>query len=108
MKLLLDECIDWRLKLEIPNHEVKSVKEMGWLGKKNGELLNLIDEQKFSAFITIDKRLEFQQNIQSLNFGIIVLDTYRSTLKELKHFVPEILQALDELKQGIVLVLSKK
>lgn len=108
MKLLLDECIDWRLKLETSNHDVKSVKEMGWLGKKNGELLSLIAEQKFLAFITIDKRLVFQQNVESLKFGIIILDSYRSTLKELKSFVPEILQTIDELKPGIIVVLSKK
>jgi len=34
------------------------VKEMGWTGKKNGELLALAAQQ-FDVFITADKQLRF-------------------------------------------------
>jgi hypothetical protein len=41
MKVLLDECIDWRLAREIAGHEVATARQMGWTTIKNGELLKL-------------------------------------------------------------------
>ncbi|WP_299288121.1 hypothetical protein [uncultured Mucilaginibacter sp.] len=43
MKILLDENLPKKLKADFgTEHEVKTVRDMGWLGKKNGELLGLI------------------------------------------------------------------
>ena len=42
MRILLDENIPTKLKLDFGNeYEVKTVRDMNWLGKKNGELLGL-------------------------------------------------------------------
>jgi hypothetical protein len=41
MKLLLDENLPKRLKLDFPEHEIFTVSDMGWKGKKNGELLQI-------------------------------------------------------------------
>ena len=41
MKLLLDESVPQDLKGYLPEHDVKSVKDQGWQGKSNGELLEL-------------------------------------------------------------------
>jgi len=41
MKVLLDECLDWRLRRDLPGHEVKTVQEMGWDGSRDGRLLAL-------------------------------------------------------------------
>lgn len=43
MKILLDESIPRRLKRDIKGHFVKTVPEVGWQGKKNGELLKLLE-----------------------------------------------------------------
>ena len=43
MKILLDENLPRQLKADFgPDYDAKSVRDMGWLGKKNGELLGLI------------------------------------------------------------------
>ena len=39
MKLLLDECLPRKFKNHLPGHECYTVPEIGWAGKKNGELL---------------------------------------------------------------------
>jgi predicted nuclease of predicted toxin-antitoxin system len=39
MKLLLDENLPKHLKTDFPEHNVYTVRDMGWSGKKNGELL---------------------------------------------------------------------
>ena len=39
MKILLDECLNWRLKKEFEPHEVFTVQDMGWSGITNGKLM---------------------------------------------------------------------
>jgi predicted nuclease of predicted toxin-antitoxin system len=39
MKILLDESLPRRLKKDLTGHAVRTVPEMGWQGKKNGELI---------------------------------------------------------------------
>jgi predicted nuclease of predicted toxin-antitoxin system len=59
MKVLLDECVDQRLASEFSEHDVKTVEQMGWKSKQNGELLRLA-EQHFDVFVTTDRNLSFQ------------------------------------------------
>ena len=37
MRILLDECVPRPLRRQLPGHDVRNVREMGWAGKKNGE-----------------------------------------------------------------------
>jgi hypothetical protein len=41
VKVLLDECIDWRLARDIAGHDVKTARQMGWTATENGALLTL-------------------------------------------------------------------
>jgi predicted nuclease of predicted toxin-antitoxin system len=72
VKVLLDECVDWRFARDIPGHEVKTAREMGWTAIKNGELLSLASEN-FDVFVTVDRNLSFQQNLGSFAIAVIVL-----------------------------------
>ena len=60
MKILLDESLPLKLRSDFGvEHEVLTVRDKGWLGKKNGELLKLMLEDGFELFITIaGKRCE--------------------------------------------------
>ena len=49
MKVLLDECVDWRLSRDIVGHEVKSARQMGWSAITNGELLTIAAELEVEA-----------------------------------------------------------
>ena len=61
MKLILDENLPRQLKNDFgPGFEVQTVRDMGWLGKKNGELLGLIAFNGFDIFVTVDKNLPRQ------------------------------------------------
>ena len=59
MRLLLDESVPGRLRRALPNHQVRTVVEMGWSGVKNGKLLALAAND-FDAFTTVDKNLAYQ------------------------------------------------
>ena len=39
MRLLVDECVDWRLLRDLAEHEVKTVKQLGWEHYDDGDLL---------------------------------------------------------------------
>lgn len=63
MKLLLDENLPGKIKTDFgPDFEVRTVRDMGWLGKKNGALLGLMAFNGFDFFVTIDRNLCNQQN----------------------------------------------
>ena len=74
MKILLDENLPAKVSYSFgETFEVVSVKDMQWLGKKNGELLSLAAANDFEVFITLDKNLQFQQSIYKINLKFIVL-----------------------------------
>jgi hypothetical protein len=66
---------------------------------ENGELLRAASGI-YDAFITVDRNLPFQQNIQTLQLGIIILKARGITYEHLKPLAPLILQALSMLKAG--------
>jgi len=58
MKILLDESLPRKLKNDFGNtHQVFTVRDKNWLGKKNGTLLKLMVEEGFELFITVDRNL---------------------------------------------------
>ncbi len=101
MRLLLDEQVPRRLKRSFAGNNVQTVGDMGWNGKSNGELLALARDE-FDAFITLDRKLEYQQNITEEDIPIIVLITRRNNIEYLQPLVPKVLQALNNPKRGEV------
>lgn len=99
MKFLLDECIDRKLAREFPEHEVKTVPQMGWAGVKNGQLLALA-EAEFDVFITVDRNLSFQQNLPQFDIAVIVLQAPSNRLTDLNPLVPKGLAILDRAAKG--------
>ena len=53
MKLLLDECVDWRLARDIVGHDVKTARQMGWTTVENGALLTLASFGGAAAWSTL-------------------------------------------------------
>jgi hypothetical protein len=101
VKVLLDECIDWRLGRELASHEVKTTRQMGWTTLKNGELLALASSQ-FDVFVTVDRNLFFQQDIVSFSVAIVVLQARTNRLADLRPLVPNLLSAIEATPPGTV------
>lgn len=106
MRVLLDECIDWRLSRDIVGHDVKTVGQMSWGSIKNGELLGLAAAEHFDVFITVDRNLSFQQRLTSLPIAVVILHAKTNRLTDLRHLVPEILTALDSPRPGTATLLG--
>ena len=71
MRLLLDESLPKKLKARLAPHEVRTVPEMGWASKSNGELLRLA-EQQFDVFLTADQKIPNERNLTTFQIGVIV------------------------------------
>jgi hypothetical protein len=99
VKVLVDECVDWRLSRDIIGHEVKTARQMGWAAVKNGELLALASEH-FDVFVTVDQNLSFQQNLASVTIAIIILRAKTSRLADLKVLIPNLLAAIESGRPG--------
>jgi len=98
MKILLDENLPRKLKTDFgEGFEVKTVQEMNWLGKKNGELLGLIAFNGFDFFVTIDKNLRHQQNLDKFNITIFLLLAVNNRRETLQKLVEKI---KDKIKNG--------
>jgi len=96
LKILLDECVPRKLAGELTGHDVSTVPKMGWAGIRNGVLLSLIEKETFEAFLTVDRNLTFQQQMNDLKFKVIVLHSKTNRLDDLKKLVPSILKALSD------------
>lgn len=100
MRVLLDECVDWRLSRDIVGHDVKTARQMGWSAIKNGELLALAC-QHFDVFVTVDRNLSFQQPLVSFSIGVVVLRARTNRLADLRPLVPKLLAAIDSVEPGV-------
>ena len=95
MKILLDESLPRKLRNDFPvGHEVWTVRDMGWLGKKNGELLKLMIDNSFEVFVTVDRNLPHQQNLQRLLLTTFVLCAKDNTRETLRLLIPKIFDRL--------------
>lgn len=99
MRILLDECVDWRLSRDIVGHDVRTARQMGWTTIENGELLALASEH-FDVFVSVDRNLSLQQNLGSLAIAIIVLQAKTNRLADLKPLVPSLLAAIESAQPG--------
>jgi len=92
-KLLLDECLNWRLLKELPEYLVKTVRQMGWSSLKNGELLNKA-QHEFEVLITTDKNIKYQQNLLKYEISIVVLDVRINDLEHIRPLIPKLKENL--------------
>jgi predicted nuclease of predicted toxin-antitoxin system len=97
MKILLDENMPRPFRQYLTGHDVKTVQQKGWGGKRNGELLQLISGN-FDVFITVDKNILYQQNVGELPFALIILIAKTNRLDDLVPLVPKLQHILDEIQ----------
>lgn len=103
MRVLIDECLPRRVRRLLPDHECRTVSEMGWRGRKNGDLLALA-EGEFDVLLTVDKGIVFQQSIRGRSIAILVLSARANRMAELTPLAPGILDALGRIRPGTVVV----
>jgi predicted nuclease of predicted toxin-antitoxin system len=99
MRVLLDECIPRKFKFSLAPLECQTVPEAGFAGKKNGELLGLA-EGNFDVFVTLDKGVEFQQNLADKKIAIVIIRARSNRLAHVQHHAESCLSAIQSIQPG--------
>jgi hypothetical protein len=100
MRLLLDECVPRKFRAGLVGHQCRTVPDEGLAGKKNGELLALAEKAGFQVFLTLDRGLEYEQNLQRRIIAIILIRAKSSRLADLLPHSTEILRVLGSIRPG--------
>ena len=99
MRVLLDENLPVDLAAELGDHEVATITGLGWQGIKNSELLHRAQES-FEVLITMDRNLEFQQNIGLFELSVLLVLAHSNRMVHLRSLVPEMLEAIEAARPG--------
>ena len=83
---------------ELVGHDVRTVQQAGWAGLKNGELLRKISGS-FEVFLTIDKRIESEQQVPG-DVALITIRAQSNRIQDLRPLVPEMLRVVNETPPG--------
>jgi predicted nuclease of predicted toxin-antitoxin system len=102
MRVLLDEQLPLRLARELTGHDVRSVRQQGWTGLTNGELLRRAAADGFEVMLTADRSLQFQQNLKNAPLAVVVLVAPRNSLRHLLPLIPRALAAISSSRPGQV------
>jgi hypothetical protein len=101
VRILLDENLPRDLVAELTGHQVTTVQAVGWSGTKNGELLRRALEH-FDVFVPMDRGLQYQQNLQGLSLGVLIIRAPSNRMVHLKPLVDNILKVLQDPQPGHV------
>jgi hypothetical protein len=85
----------WQLR----GHDVRTVVGQGWAGLKNGEVLRRAASD-FDVFVTMDGNIEFQQHIDALSFGVVLVRAQSNRMLHLRPLVAALLEAITVAKPG--------
>ena len=99
MRILLDESLPRELARELSGHFVRTVVQMGWAGRKNGELLQLASAE-FDLLLTADRNLEHQQNLARVGVGIAVLIARTNRIEDLRPLLSALLAGISNVRPG--------
>ena len=102
MRVLLDESLPRDLGRDLTGHEVRTVRQAGWAGLANGNLLTRAAGQ-FDVLVTGDRNLEYQQNRADLPIPVVILIAISNRIESLRPLVPELLQVLMRIGPGQIL-----
>ncbi len=107
MKILLDENLPKKLKIGFAaEDEVYTVREKNWNGRKNGELLGLMTLDGFDAFVTIDKTLQFQQNVKRFPVKLFILDAPNNKIETLTPYVEKLISFISEQSENQIIIVN--
>jgi uncharacterized OsmC-like protein len=104
MRILFDHGTPRPLRAFLRPHVVVTAAAVGCESLKNGLLLEAAEKNAFDILITTDKNMRFQQNLRLRRIGIIVLENGK--WPDVKIFVPKILEAINEAKPGVCIVVA--
>jgi hypothetical protein len=100
MRLLLDECIDERLRLLFPSHDCQTARFANLAALKNGLLLEAAEAAGSDVPITVDQNIPDQQNLVGRKIALVIHRGATNRLCDLAPLAPAVLSALGSIGPG--------
>lgn len=82
--------------------QATTVDDLGWKGKKNGELLERA-QHEFDALVTTDRSMPRQQNISRFALVVVVLEAKSNSYEDLAALMGDANAALRDARPGTAL-----
>ena len=98
MRVLFDQGTPVPLRKLLGPHLVDTAFERGWSALKNGDLLSVAEQAGFESFVTTDKNLRYQQNLDARRIAIVVLSS--TSWPRIQQVAPAIKQVIDTALPG--------
>ena len=106
MRLLLDECIDERLRHSFIGLDCQTARYAKLAGFKNGELLSAAEAAGFDIIVTVDQNIPTQQNLTNRRIALLILCAPTNRLADLQKLIPTAITALKAIEPGEVVRVS--
>lgn len=105
MRVLLDESIPVDFARDLSALDAQTVIGLGWAGLKNGALLREAAGQ-FDVLVTMDKNLQFQQNLAAHDIGVVLIRAHSNRINDLRPLVSQILAAIAASQPGEIRIVG--
>ena len=94
MRIAIDEDIPHELTplFRGPGLVVDHVEDLGYKGKKNGELLAALSGG-YDVLVTGDTNLEHQQNLDNFDIAVVLIHPRRLVIDQIRPLVPRVVAA---------------
>ena len=96
MRILLDECVNSQ------GHECHSARYAGLGGLENGELLKEAEAAKYDVLLTVDRGIQYEQNLSGRKIAVIIFSAKSIRLKDLLPDVSACLAQIESIQPGQV------
>lgn len=85
----------------LTGHDVSTAPRMGWESLDTGELLRRAAAGGFESLVSVDRNLEYQQNVARVGLGIVVLlARTNNSIDDLLPLTTHVLEALATPRPG--------
>lgn len=106
MRILLDECVPRRLKKHFRTYgSVLTVPDAGLSGYTNGQLLRRITGD-FDVFITVDKSIQYQQNLAEHDVALVLLRVVSNDIVDIEPVLPRLFSRWAEIQKRTLLIID--
>ena len=75
MLILFDHVKPRGIARFLPGHTITRARQRGWDKLSNGDLLAEAERAGFDVFLTADKNIQYQQNLEGRKIAVVVLST---------------------------------
>jgi|HubBroStandDraft_6_1064221.scaffolds.fasta_scaffold1367594_1 hypothetical protein len=99
MRVVIDACVDPRLVEAFPDHQVRTLFDLGLQHLKDHVLVKRLE---CNVFITADRGFEYEHDIKSFSFGIVIVHVARNKINFYRPVFPQLLKAAATIRAGEV------